>query len=565
MHSVLKRLLFFLLISLVLVACGTTTQLSSEENSNTIHYVASVDIDSSTTQAELTSQYGGEIVTFLPEAGFAVLGFNKQEGELTTLTTSINQDALASPEATASGFSSWAGGFSAWAGGFSAWAGGFSAWAGGWRAWAGGDTAPTPPIGNDALWQQIKLYEAHDNAVNFGDGVTVAVLDTGIDLKHEIFKGRLVPSSQWKDFVDNDNYPQERGTSSDIGYGHGTAVAGLIVQVAPKAKILPIRVLDKDGKGDLNDVVEAIDHAVSMGADIINLSLGTFDYSFPLEMMINYAAENQVLMVASTGNEGRNTSTFPAQFSWYTDDSIFSYLFGVGSINSSKKVSSFSNRGAHALTYVMGESVVSAYPGNRLTRASGTSFSAPVFTGALALALSDSQADPSNLYIYMASTGYWPSNFDGSNYGVLDVNGLVASVQNKAGYNLLGQGKLQNFNFWDSQTNASITDKGMNKPWGSNGAVISAKGGFSQVVTGLKPNTTYTFGGYLKVANANDRIRMSVKNHGGTTLTKWVSNTGWAYKEITFTTGATNTSAEVVIWYPGSNTAFADEFELKRK
>ena len=109
-------------------------------------------------------------------------------------------------------------------------------------------------------------------APNLGEGVKVAVIDTGIDLDHPGFAGRLAPAGEWRDYVDGDDFPMDE--PGGAGFGHGTAVAGIIVQVAPNATILPIRVLAPDGRGDVDDVVTAIDHAITVGAQVINLSLG---------------------------------------------------------------------------------------------------------------------------------------------------------------------------------------------------------------------------------------------------------------------------------------------------
>ncbi|MEZ4606323.1 MAG: S8 family serine peptidase [Deinococcales bacterium] len=85
----------------------------------------------------------------------------------------------------------------------------------------------------------------------------VAVIDTGVDLSHPMLSGKLAPSTEWWDYVDNDNSPQD--VSGGEGYGHGTVVSTLILQVAPQATILPLRVLASNGLGDLDDVAAAID------------------------------------------------------------------------------------------------------------------------------------------------------------------------------------------------------------------------------------------------------------------------------------------------------------------
>ena len=106
MHFVVKPLKTVFLWSLLLVLAGcNTASLTATTNNNGIYYVASVEIDSSTSQAELEAMYGGQTVLFKPEAGFAVLGFDKVSGELTTITTSIKQDTFSSSEVCASGTS----------------------------------------------------------------------------------------------------------------------------------------------------------------------------------------------------------------------------------------------------------------------------------------------------------------------------------------------------------------------------------------------------------------------------------------------------------------------------
>lgn len=118
-------------------------------------------------------------------------------------------------------------------------------------------------IGADAAWSR-----------GDGSGVTVAVIDSGVDLDHEDLAGRLVAGH---DFVDDDDEPRD-------AYGHGTHVAGIIaaargndrgvVGVAPGARIMPLRVLGPDGGGQVEDVVAAVRWAIGHHADVVNLSLG---------------------------------------------------------------------------------------------------------------------------------------------------------------------------------------------------------------------------------------------------------------------------------------------------
>ena len=103
----------------------------------------------------------------------------------------------------------------------------------------------------------------------------VAVLDTGIDLTHPAFAGRLVPVVDRWDFVDGDNDPSEVGALHiNPVYGHGTHVAGIVSLVVPDAKIMPIRILKPDGSGELWRITAGLIWAANHGADIANLSIG---------------------------------------------------------------------------------------------------------------------------------------------------------------------------------------------------------------------------------------------------------------------------------------------------
>src|SRR5688572_29525469 len=131
----------------------------------------------------------------------------------------------------------------------------------------------------------IRLDQAHTinrgTRVDNGQPVVVAVLDTGIDRSHPAFAGRLVPGY---DFVSGDNDPSEEGTLRiNQAFGHGTHVAGIVALTAPEAKIMPIRILDKDGEGDLWRITAAVIWAANNGADIINISFGYPDHPELLE------------------------------------------------------------------------------------------------------------------------------------------------------------------------------------------------------------------------------------------------------------------------------------------
>jgi thermitase len=388
----------------MVAATVTASLLASCENQGVINLEVraperysqstTVDISADADRRAVEAQYGGKVVVWQPEEGFAILGSNKPFKPLAGLNASAvvatpNLDAMSLPETVNSaGASAWAGGASAWAGGASAWAGGYSAWAGGASAWAGGDQVASTFPENIASWKLIKLAEGQALAKHLGAGVKVAVIDTGIDLNHPAFNGRLAQSSEWKDFIDGDALPQEEPGSS---FGHGTSVAGIVLQVAPNATILPLRVLAPSGEGDTDKVAEAIGWAIDHGAKVINLSLGGDSRAPSLHRMLAYANNKGIFVITSSGNTGDDEITVPATYATRIRNS-----FSVGSVNANGAKSPFSTFGKLELM-APGERIWGPAPGEQRSYWSGTSMSTPMVSGTLALALAEPLRDPGNL------------------------------------------------------------------------------------------------------------------------------------------------------------------------
>jgi len=375
----------FILSSLmVLTACSQELETPFEAN-----YVARVEVAAGDTIASIEATYGGRVSLWRPENGFALLGFQEESnlGQLSGIAES-NQDTFFAPF-RAAGSVAWKSGSAVWGGGSAAWGGGSAAWGGGATALGGGQgyTGSLPPQQQNALiWTKLRLPESYDIAQTWGAGITVAVLDTGVDTAHPALQNQLSPQNTWYDFVDGDTNPQE-GSSTGHGYGHGTAVAGLVVQVAPSVKIMPLRVLDAQGRGDTDDIFLAIYHAIDKGADIINLSLGSKADSVLLIDAINFAYSRGVAVIASVGNEGEVRHLFPAKFS-----PSFPNLLAVGSLSRTEHLSLFSNFDEQALStkkhvYTYGEGLYTIYPNASSVYATGTSFAAPLVSGTVALGL----------------------------------------------------------------------------------------------------------------------------------------------------------------------------------
>jgi thermitase len=353
--------IIFLLLTLLITACNSVAPQLSQ--SSEFSQVLSLEIDSQASQSNLEAHYNGKVIAWHPESNLAVLGL--YEGELSALGDD-NKDALLAPEVQSAGGRAWGGGNRAWGGGKRAWGG-------------GGATAPTTFSENVPLWQKVRLVEAQNVARNLGRGVKVAVIDSGIDLNHPAFVGRLAPASEWKDFVDNDNNPQEVGSGN--GFGHGTGVADVILQVAPNATILPIRVLEADGTGDLDDVVAAVDWAIKKGANVVNLSLGSNIDLKALQDMLKLLNKSDMIAVASAGNSGKQTLEYPARHG--------AEVVGVGSVNKNDIKSSFSAYSKDLDLMAPGEFVYTAYPNNQIAYWNGTSFAAPMVTGTIALIMGE--------------------------------------------------------------------------------------------------------------------------------------------------------------------------------
>jgi type VII secretion-associated serine protease mycosin len=226
-----------------------------------------------------------------------------------------------------------------------------------------------------------------------GSGVTVAVIDTGVKSSHSDLSDRVLSGT---DYV-------VPGTSANDENGHGTHVAGIIAAVhnnsrgiagmAPRAKILPVRVLDRNGSGTSANVAKGIIYAADRGAKVINLSLGSNQSSTAMQSAVSYAIGKNVLVVAAAGNSGCGLLGAPREY-----PASYPGVVGVGAVTKSIQRASYSSCGSWVDVAAPGDRIISTMIQNSVglgcsssanyCTLSGTSFSAPYVaaSGALAIA-----------------------------------------------------------------------------------------------------------------------------------------------------------------------------------
>lgn len=231
------------------------------------------------------------------------------------------------------------------------------------------DTAQVRPSGVDAAGKSRKG--------GTGAGIKVAVVDTGIDLDH--------PDLHVVDLVDVTGT-----TGGDDDNGHGTHVAGTIaalddeigvVGVAPDVELYGVKVLDSSGAGDYLDVAIGIDEAISLGVDVINLSISGTRDSPAVRAQVRAAKAAGIIQVAAAGNmAGPVDRSFPA--AWAGDVITVSAWDVDGD-----RWAPFSNYGPEIDVAAGGMEICSTFPDGEWHRESGTSQAAPVVSGLVALTL----------------------------------------------------------------------------------------------------------------------------------------------------------------------------------
>jgi type VII secretion-associated serine protease mycosin len=229
-----------------------------------------------------------------------------------------------------------------------------------------------------------------------GRGVTVAVLDTGVDATAADLAGSVTTGPDYTLGADPPGYqpPHLHGTfiaSLIAGHGSGPSDDGGIIGVAPAARVLSVRVILDDqepGLGVYNSnprYADAIDdgirYATQHGAQVINMSLGTGDATRGMQAALGYAVSHGVLVVASAGNSGRPGPGYTP----YSYPAAFTGVVSVAAVDQAGQRASFSDQNSSVELSAPGVSIIGAGPGGDYLQASGTSPASAFVAGVAAL------------------------------------------------------------------------------------------------------------------------------------------------------------------------------------
>src|ERR1700723_397264 len=293
----------------------------------------------------------------------------------------------------------------------------------------------------------IRVAQAHQVFGVGGSGI-VADIDTGVDPNHPALQGVLLPGY---DFTRNQfggseltdvsvSAPPPCPTcaaayvnqhtaamldqhtaamldgSQYAAFGHGTMVMGVIHLVAPTAKLLPLKSFSANGNGSLSNILAAIYYAVQNHASVINMSFDLTASSTELSNAINYANKNNVILAASSGNDGKQEIVYPAGLQ---------NVMGVASTNNQDQRSTFSNYGNQIVWVAApGEGVITTYPFATYAAGWGTSFSSPMVAGTASL-LVNMQSTSENQASWAIAHAKWIGLNMGN--GRLDVYGSLSA------------------------------------------------------------------------------------------------------------------------------------------
>lgn len=258
----------------------------------------------------------------------------------------------------------------------------------------------------------LQLTRVNDvRSLSTGAATRIAYIDTGVDFDHPALRPWLEPgvdllggrsaseldglSQQMASLIDQQmaslldkrfSFVLDQAMASLLDgdgaafpseLGHGTLVAGVLHVVAPDARIVPIKAFDADGNTTMFTLIEAVYRAKDLDVDVLNMSFSTSDDSDTFRKAIREVQAAGVSVVASAGNDAADVrNVYPSSYPGVTS---------VAATDFNDRLASFSNYGRLVSVTAPGAFVISTAPGGKYAAAWGTSFSAPVVAGAIAL------------------------------------------------------------------------------------------------------------------------------------------------------------------------------------
>jgi serine protease AprX len=258
---------------------------------------------------------------------------------------------------------------------------------------------------SDWAFQMVQVTDLSGKGYD-GSGITVAIIDTGIDIEHPALKGKLV--TYWEDLINQQDSPYDDN-------GHGTAMASILVGRgaleggAPGVKLIVIKAIAGDGSGSDSVIATAINDAAAHGADIISLSLGgqspRLIFGDASVNAVQSVASLGVLVVGAAGNDGENDDGQVAS------PSVATSAISVGAVDDNKTIAPFSSAGKSTRflnqdpnlkpeTVAPGVDINVAWTNGETVTVSGTSPAAVFVSAGLALVLQEKPA-----YVRAGSSG----------------------------------------------------------------------------------------------------------------------------------------------------------------
>jgi type VII secretion-associated serine protease mycosin len=274
----------------------------------------------------------------------------------------------------------------------------------------------------DAQWHLTYLDIATAHQLTRGGGVTVAVIDSGVDATHHDLVRNILPGVDLADRDNDDAWtPEDHGTGVAgviAAHGHGPGGGDGTLGIAPDATVLPIRITTDDEEQQLaaDLIADAIEAAVEGGAGVINISLSSGPTELD-ERAVAAARRNDVVVVAAAGNlPDDETVVFPAALPG---------ALAVGATDEDGDRAEFSVSGPELALTAPGDDIITTGVGDGYVRASGTSVASPIVAGAAALVRArfpDLSADEVIHRLVSTATDAGPSGHDEEfGHGIVDV------------------------------------------------------------------------------------------------------------------------------------------------